>query len=273
MWESVIRILEDGANIGPQLELQCPQHPEARICVAKPDDFCKYAPEGGCSSQCGLRLGCGHTCTFKCHSPRLHNSVKRMETCTQSRGCGHACPRKCSEPCGDCTEVIPNTCLPCGHTAQVQCRDIQALGSVKCMRSVIKTLSKCGHKVRVRCSQDMATVTCTNPCGTRHPCGHDCRNECWSCQTSETPDHGICKTPCGRSLTTCAHTCTQPCHDGSPCRPCQLPYEVRCVHNRCPRKCSEPCPPCAETCGWRCSHREDACKLPCAVPWDILPCN
>ncbi|KAL2816292.1 hypothetical protein BJX63DRAFT_143404 [Aspergillus granulosus] len=273
MWRSVIEMLEDGFNIGPQLELECSRHPDAEICVATPDDFSKYTPEGGCSNQCGLRLECGHTCTFKCHSTRLHNNVKCMESCTQPRECGHACQRRCCEPCGDCTEIIPDVRLPCGHTAPVQCRDIRSLASVKCMRTVTKALPNCAHNVRVLCSQDVTTIRCTEPCGSPRPCGHDCQNECWSCRKFDAMNHGICKTPCGRSSTTCAHKCAQPCHDGSPCRPCRLPCEVRCVHNRCPRKCSDPCPPCAEICGWHCSHREDYCRLPCAVPCEILPCN
>ncbi|KAJ0417154.1 hypothetical protein BJY00DRAFT_325758 [Aspergillus carlsbadensis] len=273
MWGSVIRMLEDGLNIGRQLELHCPRHPEARICVATPNDFAKYAPEGGCSNQCGMRLGCGHTCTFKCHSSRLHSTVKCMEPCTQPRQCGHACPKPCSDPCGDCSAVVPDVRLPCGHTAQVNCRDVGDLASVRCMQTVFKMLPKCGHAARAACSQSVDDLFCTKPCGSPRPCGHDCQNQCWSCRASDTVNHGTCKTFCGRQLTACRHYCTQSCHGGSPCRACQLPCEVSCVHNRCPRKCSDPCPPCAEACGWHCSHREDSCKLPCAVPCDVLPCD
>ncbi|KAL3446759.1 hypothetical protein BJX65DRAFT_318478 [Aspergillus insuetus] len=273
MWGSVIRMLEDGLNIGPQLELHCPRHPEARICISTPDDFVEYAPEGGCSNQCGLRLKCGHTCAFKCHSTRLHNNVKCMEPCTQPRACGHACPKPCSEPCGDCITLIPNVCLPCGHTAEVQCRDLGDLASVRCMQTVFRVLPKCGHPVYVPCSQSASDSFCTKPCGSPRPCGHECQNQCWSCRTSDTVNHGTCKTLCGRKLTTCRHYCSQPCHGESPCRSCQLPCEVSCVHNRCPHKCSDPCPPCAEVCGWHCSHREDSCNLPCAVPCDAIPCD
>ncbi|RDW81247.1 uncharacterized protein DSM5745_04804 [Aspergillus mulundensis] len=89
MWEAVIKMLEADANIGPKIELQCSRHPEIKIHVSTPDDFARCAPEGGCSEKCGLRLKCGHTCTFKCHSKKLHEAVKCMEPCTVPRDCGH----------------------------------------------------------------------------------------------------------------------------------------------------------------------------------------
>ncbi|KAL4885988.1 hypothetical protein BJY04DRAFT_230198 [Aspergillus karnatakaensis] len=273
MWGSVIQMLEDSRSIGPQLELQCPRHLDAYICVSTPEDFSKYAPEGGCSSQCGLRLECGHSCTFKCHSTRLHNNVKCIEVCTRPRKCGHACRKRCSEHCGDCLEVIPDVFLPCGHKAHVRCQDMGDIASLDCKKIITKKLPRCGHSVQARCSRDITTIRCCIPCGSPRACGHACENECWSCHSSDVVDHGSCKTLCGRSFTTCEHTCMQPCHAGSPCHPCRLPCEVRCEHSRCPRKCSEPCPLCAESCGWRCSHSEDSCELPCAVPCNILPCN
>ncbi|KAJ5924771.1 hypothetical protein N7466_008958 [Penicillium verhagenii] len=48
MWAHVQRLLRQGNNIGPKLELQCPRHPETPIVVSKPEDFLKFSPEGGC---------------------------------------------------------------------------------------------------------------------------------------------------------------------------------------------------------------------------------
>lgn len=87
-----------------------------------------------------------------------------------------------------------------------------------------------------------------------------------------TADHGVCKNPCGRQYTTCSHACSEPCNGEKPCRPCMKPCEVRCSHSRCNKKCHEPCVPCVEDCSWSCPHR-GACKLPCAVPCDLLPCS
>ncbi|KAI9037333.1 uncharacterized protein KD926_000620 [Aspergillus affinis] len=47
MWSSVIRMLEDGGNIGPKLQLECPRHPESSVYVSTPENFSELAPEGG----------------------------------------------------------------------------------------------------------------------------------------------------------------------------------------------------------------------------------
>ncbi|KAL4804436.1 P-loop containing nucleoside triphosphate hydrolase protein [Aspergillus unguis] len=273
MWASVIKMLEEGLNIGTKLELCCTRHPSNKIHVSCPDDFPKSSPEGGCSEQCGLRLRCGHTCTFKCHPTKLHNATKCMEPCTSLRECGHVCQRKCHEDCGECLEVVPDVFLPCGHTAQVRCRDMGDLSAIKCSHIVRRKLPGCAHEAMAQCAKDITTIKCTQPCDTPLPCGHTCQNGCWSCRKSGSMNHGKCMAPCGRQYTTCSHDCKRPCHDGSQCPPCRLPCEVRCVHNKCPGKCSAPCPPCAERCGWECSHREHSCTLPCAVPCTIVPCN
>ena len=82
--------------------------------------------------------------------------------------------------------------------------------------------------------------------------------------------HGICKIQCGRQYTTCSHACSEACYRDKPCRLCLEPCEVRCSHSRCSKKCHEPCVPCVENCSWSCPH-QGACKLPYAVPCDLLP--
>lgn len=266
-------MLEETSNIGPRLELCCPRHLNNKMYVACPDDFPKSSPEGGCSEQCGLRLKCGHTCTFKCHPNNLHNAVKCLESCTSLKECGHVCQKRCHEDCGECLEVLSDVPLPCGHMAQVRCRDMENLAALKCTYIVPRRLPECGHEVMAQCSKAVATIKCSHPCDMPLSCGHVCRHECWSCRQSGTISHGKCTVLCGRKFTTCTHECARPCHDGSQCPPCRLPCEVRCVHNKCPNKCSDPCPPCAERCGWGCTHREHSCDLPCAVPCSIVPCN
>ena len=76
----------------------------------------------------------------------------------------------------------------------------------------------------------------------------------------------------GRQYTTYSHACSEQCHGDKPCRLCLEPYKVRCSHSRCSKKCHEPCMPCVENCFWSCPHR-GACRLPCAVPCDLLPCS
>lgn len=268
MWSDVIRLLEKNGDIGPKLELQCSRHPSNKIYVSSPDDFAIHAPEGGCAEKCGLRRDCGHSCAIKCHSTTLHEAVKCMELCTRLRECGHLCSKKCNAPCGECTEKLHDVVLPCGHTAEeVECHCIENLASVQCEQPVVHTMRECGHNITIRCHESKKAITCSHPCDTSLPCGHTCRKLC------SIHDHGSCDTPCGRSFTTCSHTCSQPCHSGTPCPPCDRDCEVRCRHSKCPKKCTDPCPPCAEICGWSCDHRRDRCNLPCAVPCEIIPCN
>ena len=272
MWSSVIQLLEKNGNIGPKLELHCSRHPNNKIYVSSPDDFAIYAPEGGCAEKCGLRLSCGHSCAVKCHSTTLHEAVKCMELCTRMRECGHLCSRKCNALCGECPEKVLGVVLPCGHMAkEVECQHMGNLAGVKCEQLVTREMPGCGHNITIRCHESTNDIRCLHPCDSLLPCGHSCRKPCWKCR--QINDHGSCKIPCGRSFTTCSHTCDQPCHSGTPCSRCSRPCEVRCKHSRCPKTCSDPCPPCAEQCGWNCGHRRDRCSMPCAVPCDIIPCG
>ncbi|KAF3061545.1 NFX1-type zinc finger-containing protein 1 [Daldinia childiae] len=49
MWAKVLDILADNENLGAQLELHCPRHPnpDTPLLVSKADDFLRVAPEGG----------------------------------------------------------------------------------------------------------------------------------------------------------------------------------------------------------------------------------
>ncbi|MCJ1409741.1 hypothetical protein MMC19_003824 [Ptychographa xylographoides] len=51
MWAKVIEMLRGGQNLGPQLGLCCPRHPDTSIEVSVPDDFVALSPEGGCALQ------------------------------------------------------------------------------------------------------------------------------------------------------------------------------------------------------------------------------
>ena len=138
----------------------------------------------------------------------------------------------------------------------------------------------CKHTVKVPCYEIplAATYPCSATCGVALGCGHDCKQICKNCNTRDGDgriseiSHGICKTLCGRRYNTCSHACSEACHGDKPCRLCLEPCEVRCSHSRCSQKCHEPCIPCVENCSWSCPHR-GACKLPCAVPCDLLPCS
>lgn len=283
MWDKVVTILEKNGNVGRNLELCCPRHEETPIGVSKPDDFSIFSPEGGCNIRCNSQLRCGHACINKCHSDALHNAVRCLRRCQRmKKGCDHECLKPCGDPCDSkCKTPVLNITLPCGHVEKsLACHLAQAPETVKCQVSVTTVLPGCKHTVKVRCCElPLApNYSCKATCGAPLGCGHDCKQTCHNCNSkdedgriSET-NHGVCKTECGRGYSTCSHACSAACHGDEPCRLCPERCEVRCSHSRCSKKCHEPCMPCVENCSWSCPH-QGACKLPCAVPCDLLPCS
>lgn len=284
MWADVIRVLQTSACFGRSLELQCPRHPDARLLVCQPDHFLRFSPESGCNLPCDKRLHCGHSCTGRCHSDVLHSAVKCLEKCPRpNKSCEHPCPLPCGEPCQEkCRFRLDDVdiALPCGHRlSSARCWEAQDPASVCCTRQVTRAVPGCDHEVKVQCHKDLnaADYRCTAECGLHRACGHRCKSPCFRCNTREDgrvtrQNHGICEVRCGRNYSTCSHSCSQTCHDGTACPPCGKPCEVRCHHSKCGKSCHEPCAPCAEkTCQSSCPHTQ--CTMPCAAPCDWVPCS
>ena len=110
MWAGVISTLQTSNNLGTQLELRCPRHPNSPIWVSKPEDFKAQAPGGGCNRPCGRRLHCGHTCVNKCHSQVLHSVLQ--------------CQRKVR--LSDCAMTLPGA----ARTASLACWQVHHLTSI-----------------------------------------------------------------------------------------------------------------------------------------------
>ncbi|KAL7788203.1 hypothetical protein V8C37DRAFT_241026, partial [Trichoderma ceciliae] len=284
MWEEVIDMLSASGCFGRSLELQCSRHPDTPIRVSQPDHFLLFSPESGCNLPCDKRLHCGHSCTGRCHSDVLHNALECLEPCPRpQKGCDHACPRRCGEPCLDKCYAQLNSidlALPCGHRlSSAKCWEAQDPASVRCRVVVRRTVPGCNHDVEVQCHEDVASAKypCTTSCGHHRECGHTCKSPCFRCNTREKGaitgrNHGICEQKCGRSYSTCRHSCSEPCHGDAKCPPCGEPCEVRCGHSKCSKACHEPCAPCAEsTCHSSCPHT--SCTMPCAAPCDWVPCS
>lgn len=283
MWAQVVDILKEDDNFGTSLALQCPRHPETAIHVKHADDFVRFSPEGGCDLRCAKRLSCGHKCVRKCHSDILHEAVCCQEPCPRPlKGCSHPCPKPCGNQCPTkCMVMVfqKDRILPCGHLLpNLPCWQAQDLSTVNCSAIVKKEGPRCGHQISVACHLDLTSPNyrCKTPCRTNLPCGHTCKRACWECNTStdeETKiDHGPCKQKCGRNQSTCSHVCDMTCHGEVPCLPCQSPCNVQCGHSKCPKKCSEPCAPCAEpACLSLCPH--STCSMPCAAPCNHVPCS
>lgn len=273
MWNQVIDVLGRQGNIGPDLALQCPRHPEKLMLVSKPDHFRQVSPDGGCELQCGKRLNCGHICRGRCHSDIVHKAVKCLEQCTRPKaGCDHQCPLLCGDPCqAKCMKRLENLdiLLKCGHkVTTARCWNAQDPQTIVCQFPVTKIIPHCEHVLETVCSNDVngSGFVCKSSCRVPLPCGHDCKQKCSDCKVKERDDrglrdHGACKSTCGRQYTNCRHSCRHKCHDGTPCQPCAAPCEVECSHSRCSKPCNEPCPPCADAvCASRCVHK--ACTMP-----------
>lgn len=283
MWSKILKMLATGGNIGKQLELRCPRHPDLHIAVSEPGDFHLFSPEGGCNERCEWRLSCGHPCVMKCHSDFLHENTICYEACDRSfKHCTHTCPNPCGIPCGECNVLVSGVRLPCGHLPpSLRCHDLQNLAGIQCKAVVSQTLSACGHTLQRQCWQKPADFKCRVRCESILSCGHQCQSKCRQCTRERTDDgvtsvitvHGKCTRPCGRNYTNCSHACIMPCHGAEKCPPCDQPCEIRCQHSRCGKKCTDPCAPCAERCLWTCMHRSERCEMPCAVPCDINPCS
>ncbi|RHZ53052.1 hypothetical protein CDV55_103786 [Aspergillus turcosus] len=152
MWAQVIDILRQSGNIGPQLELQCPRHPDTPLLVSEPEHFLQLSPEGGCNLRCINRLPCGHACEQKCHSELLHNAVYCPQPCPRPlKGCTHPCVKRCGDPCPvRCMVNVykEDRKLECGHPMPtLPCWQDQDLSTVDCKVAVTKTVERCRHEI------------------------------------------------------------------------------------------------------------------------------
>ncbi len=268
-------------NGGDAIPLCCSRHPEKEILCSEPDHFLIYSPEGGCDLPCERRLDdCGHRCQSKCHSQAMHNAFSCIQQCRRIRStCSHPCPRPCGVKCGQCLVTIPGFELPCGHSSDVKCHQLQDLGSIKCVHPVLRAVPSCGHRVEVECQRDVSASSflCPKSCPELLPCGHICPGTCGVCCVvspifGPKIAHQACLKLCGRTHGTCKHNCRRACHDGEACGSCEVPCEVKCPHSACTQKCAEPCAPCIEPCTWTCPH-QGRCTMPCAAPCNRLPCD
>lgn len=53
----MLEVIEKQARLGQHIPLRCARHPEKIIHAKAPEDFEKFAPDGGCEEPCKTRLG------------------------------------------------------------------------------------------------------------------------------------------------------------------------------------------------------------------------
>ncbi|KAI9188976.1 hypothetical protein H9P43_000398 [Blastocladiella emersonii ATCC 22665] len=167
LWTRLVNIMEPKQLIGPVLEIQCQRHPDDVRQVVDADSLRLLAPDGGCNRPCTARLGCGHTCSRKCHADDPDHALARCtRDCARLRdSCRHPCQKLCWEACGPCLEPADDeVTLPgCGHAYRARCHELQDLAAVKCKVKVEKQRF-CGHTIAVECSADADLRPCPCQC-------------------------------------------------------------------------------------------------------------
>ncbi|XP_064640121.1 NFX1-type zinc finger-containing protein 1-like [Lineus longissimus] len=291
-WSKTIQLLVENKMYGPQLVLQCPNHPDVTIPTKVAEDFNK-APEGGCSKPCDHRLSCGHQCPSACHVKNAdHKLTKCYKPCEKRCPEGHKCRKICHEKCGSCKERCRKRLPRCNHDQVVYCHEDPALvickspckhtllcghrcgnscgeaHTAKCQSQVQKTWP-CGCKSPVQCHVDVTTTPCPKKCETLLSCLHPCPGTCGDCLQGRI--HAACRQTCGRTLV-CGHNCKFPCT--KECPPCEEKCLNRCIHSKCTKRCGEPCIPCNEHCQWSCPHYQcnKVCHELCDRPRCDQPC-
>ena len=279
IWENLVPILEKKKLIGPALRLRCANHPDTVTEIKTMEDFSKV-PEGGCSLDCIVRLGCGHSCGLKCHSyDRGHVRYKCKKPCALTCREGHACQSQCHHPeqCRACKEKVEKVIPSCGHSQsmfcptdpggiRVLCRTMVDVTCGKghvvykkchkkdepCDEPVIAILPKCGHSQTIKCHEDAALVICKSPCKELLACGHLCDRAC-----SES-----CTTVCRKQVDkkgSCGHTLRVLCYQDVHSVVCPEACDrfLRCGHkctNTCGELCEDRCQVKVKTELERCSH-------------------
>ncbi|CUA71425.1 NFX1-type zinc finger-containing protein 1 [Mus musculus] [Rhizoctonia solani] len=289
MWATVLQELHQAGNIGTGLPISCQRHPDYVEWVDQPGRLPIVSPDGGCLRPCAELLPCGHVCPFKCHSddPK-HITTRCREPCLRLCPLNHPCDRECWEcakTIGDCRFPIRNVQLPCGDLHPVApCYLARMPEKIKCVAQVEKQLPFCEHKAKMPCSQDPATYSCQEPCGTGFTCcSKPCAAKCGACQKLSSPPDAVQlqmgriartqhpKHLCGRVLR-CGHTCKDECKEGHTCSgTCKEKCRQICSHGGCRQPCSTPCKPCMQPCDWNCPHIQ--CPSACGMACTRLPCD
>ena len=111
------------------------------------------------------------------------------------------------------------------------------------------------------CGQDPSLHSCLARCERlMECCSKICRFRCYECQNEnkKQEDGKVVRTqhrlhPCEKRLH-CSHPCREKCsstHEHT--KRCMEDCRQSCKHAKCRLRCSEPCAPCQEPCGWSAS--------------------
>ncbi|CAH0047223.1 unnamed protein product [Clonostachys solani] len=204
MWADVHQQISDAGNVGTDLEICCPRHPETPIVCSEPRDFKDKSPDGGCTELCGKPLECGHMCKSKCHSDMMHQNTPCNEPCDRLRDdCDHPCRKLCKEDCGPCEANMGGLKLSCGHVKKnAICKERGWAGDIICQTKVQKRIFFCKHLVPTECLgrpdelRHDDKFECISRCGQKLACGHVCSAMCSECTVEDGWGHVYEHKPC-----------------------------------------------------------------------------
>ncbi|KAI9551691.1 hypothetical protein GHT06_022027 [Daphnia sinensis] len=293
-----------------RVQIPCSESPEQSVCPQPCDTRLDCGHQ--CTELCHAKKDPNHE-KYICRKACSRNKMDCREN--------HRCGKKCFEDCDLCIIKVNRT-LPCGHSQIAEC--FLSDEKIKCKEIVNKTIIVCMHPIRIECSALATRGLCKQPCEKYLSCGHQCKKQCretctpLACQEPvEIPKlspcghpfmkscsdyhispgvtesqaeeflqtcpqrcqatlacehpckgtcgkcfngrlHKTCAEKCGRTLV-CGHSCNVDC--AVSCPPCKETCEYRCRHSRCRKKCCEPCAECVEPCDWKCDHY--TCTMKC----------
>ncbi|CAG8719623.1 4995_t:CDS:10, partial [Gigaspora margarita] len=285
-WRNVVGILRKRGQVGPGFPIVCSRHPNYKNNIFEASQFDEISPDGGCFEPCRQQLKCGHICPYKCHSYDMqHIGVRCQKDCTRLHpDCQHPCNKICGEDCGDCSWPIGNITLPCGHEYKnAKCHYIKNINKVLCQEKLLRKLPNCEHEHLIKCHMSIYYFKCTERCSKLLPCEHPCMSACSECQDlskgiDQNPrldsmgqiirsNHGKCEQKC-ESLSLCQRKVIYVKKDVMRVGRANL-AKVPVMFLACIRNANKSVRNLVQSV----RKHKDACKLPCGVPCNRLPCE
>ncbi|KPM34618.1 hypothetical protein AK830_g11960 [Neonectria ditissima] len=113
MWTQYFNTLKDRGCLFDGVPVRCERHPDKITLLARPEDFDKYCPDGGCAEPCDTPLNCGrHSCSRHCHFLEDHSKVVCQERLSKTCPRGHKSKVSCGNiamACGSCEKEDQET--------------------------------------------------------------------------------------------------------------------------------------------------------------------
>ena len=109
LWTPLINFLKEQGrfDLDGGFPITCSNHGTI-VSIMEADEW--FGLAGGCDTDCGGILPCGHNCPLKCH-PFDHEMVFCRIPCPRKLACGHFCSLFCSDicECSQCKKIIEDT--------------------------------------------------------------------------------------------------------------------------------------------------------------------